>query len=109
MADIVLETTVPDIWALRVLNSFTTIADTHIRIISHGSDEQHNDFHGEIDFRIDEQQPAETAKQFGERVLREFGKHIVKLVELAEDCCRYQEDISKIEPPTQNVPDNILE
>jgi len=109
VADVNLEITVPDAWTSRVLAAFTAITNTHIQIISHGSSVDHIDFHGKIDFKIDEQQPGETAKQFGERVLRDFGKHIVKLVELAADEVRYDEDVADVNPPTENVPEDILQ
>jgi hypothetical protein len=109
MADVKLEITVPNAWTTRVLNAFTTIADTHIWITSQGSSVDHNDFHGTISLRIDAQQGGETAKEFGERVLRELGKSIVKLVELAQDTDRYQTDVNNVTPASESVPEDILQ
>ena len=58
--------------------------------------------------RIAEKGGGETNKQFGERVLRELGKAIVHLVDKAEDDIRYRTEISAVDPPVSDVPDDVL-
>ncbi len=67
-----------------------------------------NDFNARWDFRIAPQQPGETAKQFGQRVLRELGKAVIKMVNKAEDETRYRTQVAAVVPPASDVPDNVL-
>ena len=110
MADIILEVTVPNQWTTRVMEAFTTIADTHLTIESRGSQNMPDgsDFDGRWDFRIEPQMVGETAVQFGERVLRELGKAVVNMVDKAEDEVRYRSEISAINPPASDVPNDVL-
>jgi len=106
MADVILNITVPDAWIVKVLDAFNTITDTHMSIEAGGNPE--NEFDGRWDFRIQTKQPAETNKQFGERVLRELGKAVVHMVDKAEDDVRYRNEVAAIEPPSSDVPEDIL-
>lgn len=109
MADVILEVTVPDAWTTRVLNAFNKITDTHMVIEARGHlPTLLNEFDGRWDFRIEDKQPTETNKQFGERVLRELGKAVVHVVDKAEDRIRYKAEIAAIASPSSDVPDDIL-
>ena len=109
MADVILNTTVPDAWAVKVLDAFNIIANTHMMIEAKGhASSPEDEFDGHWDFRIEDKQPAETNKQFGERVLRELGKAVVHMVDKAEDDIRYRGEVAAITPPSSDVPDNIL-
>ena len=109
MADVILNIIVPDMWIIRVLNAFNTITDTHmvIEARSHTPDPA-DEFDGHWDFRIQDKQPIETNKQFGERVLRELGKAVVHMVDKAEDDVRYRAEVAAITPSISDVPDDIL-
>lgn len=109
MADVTLEIIVPDTWAVRVLNAFNTITDTHMMIEarSHAPNPA-DEFDGRWDFRIPDKQSAETNKQFGERVLRELGKAVIHMVDKAEDDIRYRTEVAAITSSTSDVPDDIL-
>ena len=109
MADIILNVTVPDAWITRVLNAFNKITDIHMVIEAR----DHlptllNEFDGRWDFRIEDKQPTENNKQFGERVLRELGKAVVHMVDKAEDKIRYRTEVAAIIPPASDVPEDIL-
>lgn len=106
MPDVILENKIREVNQPKVLNAFNTITDTYITIKVSGSSE--NEFDGQWDFGIQEKQPTETNKQFGERVLRELGKAIVHMVDKAEDRVRYRAEVAAIEPPASDVPDDIL-
>ena len=109
MADVTLEVTVPNTWITRVLNAFNTVADTHMMIEARGhAPNPEDEFDGRWDFRIQDKQPAENNKQFGERVLRELGKAVVHMVDKAEDDVRYRNEVAVITPPASDVPDDIL-
>ena len=109
MADVILNITVPDAWVRRVLNAFNTITDTHISLEARGhASNPEDEFDGRWDFRIENKQPTETNKQFGERVLRELGKAVIHMVDKAEDYTRYKSEVAAIEPPASDVPDDIL-
>ena len=108
MADVTLEIIVPDAWVTRVLNAFNTIADTHMTIEARGSGSPETEFDGRWDFRIAVKGPAENNKQFGERVLRELGKAVVNMVDVAEDNVRYRTEVGAITPPVSDVPEDVL-
>lgn len=110
MADVVLNITIPDAMTVRALAAFTKIAGTHMTIESRGSQDMPDgsDFNGHWDFRIEPQQPGETAKQFGQRVLREFGKAVINMVNKAEDETRYRTAVAMVVPPASDVPENVL-
>jgi len=108
MADVTLEITVPDAWVTRVLNAFNTIADTHMTIGARGSGVPDTEFDGRWDFRIAVKDPAENNKQFGQRVLRELGKAVVNMVDVAEDNVRYRTEVGAITPPASDVPEDVL-
>ena len=108
MPDVILEVTVPDAWTVRVLNAFNTIADTHMTIEARGSGDPATEFDGRWDFRIAAKAGGENGKQFGERVLRELGKAVVNMVDVAEDNVRYRTEVSAITPPISDVPEDVL-
>ena len=109
MPDAILSITVPDAWVVRVLNAFNAITDTHMVIEARNyTPDPADEFDGHWDFRIEDKQPAETNKQFGERVLRELGKAVVHMVDKAEDDIRYRNEVAAITPPSSDVPDDIL-
>jgi len=109
MADVILNIKVPDAWAIKVLNAFNTITDIHISLEARGhASSPEDDFDGRWDFRIENKQPTETNKQFGERVLRELGKAVVHMVDKAKDDIRYRNEVAAITPPSSDVPDDIL-
>lgn len=106
---IILNITVPDEWATKVLEAFEIITGTQMsiesrRFVSNLQDE----FDGRWDFVIQSKQPDETNKQFGERVLRELGKAIVCMVDKAEDDVRYRNEVNAIALPSSDVPEDIL-
>lgn len=109
MSDVVLENRIREANQPRVLNAFNTITDTHMTLEATGhAPDPANEFNGRWDFRIPSKQPAETNKQFGERVLRELGKAIVHMVDKAEDVVRYRNEVAAITLPVSDVPDDIL-
>ena len=110
MADVILNIIVPDAWVTRVLNAFNTITDANMTIEARGhAPNPEDEFDGHWDFRIEDKQPTETNKQFGERILRELGKAVVHMVDKAEDDVRYRNEVAAITPPSSDVPDDILE
>ena len=108
MADVILEVTIPDAATTKVLNAFTAIADTHLEIHARGSGDPETEFRGKWDFRIDPQAGGETAKDFGERVLRSLGLAVVKMVDLAEDTIRHADAVAAVDPPASDVSDDVL-
>ena len=109
MADVILNITVPDAWVTRVLDAFNIVADTHMIIEARGhAPNSEDEFDGRWDFRIEEKQPAENNKQFGERVLRELGKAVVHMVDKTEDYIRYRNEVAAITSPVSDVPEDIL-
>ena len=108
MPDVTLTVTVPDAWITKTLGAFNTIADTHMTIEARGhAPDPQDEFNGRFDFRII-RDLGDNDKQWAERVLRELGKAVVKMVDLAEDNVRYREEISSVLPPTENVDDGVL-
>ncbi len=101
--DVNLEVTIPEAKVTKVLDSFNTIADTHMEIISRG-----NDFDGHWDFIIEDKQPGENDKEFSERVLRKLGKAVIDMVDIAEDTDRYNAEIAALTPPESDVDPDIL-
>jgi hypothetical protein len=112
MADVLLTITLPHAWVPKTLDAFLAIADTHITITSRGSAENpEDDFSGSWDLRIDDPGVLNTAaekKAYGEKVLRELGKAIVNMVDLAEDKDRYQTEINAVTAAASDVPDDVL-
>ena len=108
MADVILETTVPDAAVTRVLNAFTTITDCHMEISARGHGDPDNEFDGRWDFSIEPQAEGENSKAFGERVLRSLGLAVVKMVDKAEDTVRYRDAVAAVAPPESDVPDDVL-
>lgn len=110
MADVILQVIVPDAYVSKTVEAFTTIADTHMLLTVRGSQDMPDgsDFNGHWDFRIDPQQPGETTKQFGQRVLRELGKAVINLVDKAQDQTRYRDEVAAVVPPASDVLADIL-
>lgn len=52
---------------------------------------------------------SETDKQYGQRVLRELGKYYMKASEKDTDKERHAGEVEALDPPDQNVPEDILE
>ena len=105
MADVTLEITIPEEYTEYVLEAITALAGTNMSIEIHNTSTNLN---GSWNFTI-APQGSETAKQFGERFLRKLGIAAIKLYDYVEDNERYRGEVSNITPPTQDVPDNILE
>ena len=71
-----------------------------------------------IDFRIDRgeehnwaylPQGADTNKQWAERFLRQLVRAFVRCYELNTDIDRYKTELDSVSPPSQSVPDGIVE
>lgn len=108
MPDITLEQVVREAQQPKVMSSFTKITGARIDMMAHKSTPT-AEFNANWSFEIDEQGAGENDKQFGERVLRELGIAIIKLVDYAEDQDRYRTEVSALTPAGQDVPDNIIE
>jgi hypothetical protein len=106
MADVILNITIPDAHVTRALDAFSTITDKHLTLTARGSEAP--DFDGSWDFRIDPKDAGESNKQFGERCLRELGKAVINLVDLAQDTDRYKTDIDAVTSPESDVPTDVL-
>ena len=110
MADVILNIKIPDIWTIKVLDAFNAIASNELVIRTAKARPNINSgLVGHWKFTIGEKQPAETNKQFGERVLRELGKAVIDMVDEAEDNIRYKAEIDAITLPNSDVPPDILE
>lgn len=109
MADVILNITIPDAMTARTLAAFNKIAGTHMTIEARGSSPNPaQDFDTRWDFRIAPKDVAETNKQFGQRVLKELGKAVIKMVDKAEDDIRYRTQVAAVVPPASDVPEDVL-
>ena len=109
MPDVILNITIPDAMTARTLAAFTKIANTHMTIEARGSNpDPSKDFNARWDFRIAPKDTGETNKQFGQRVLRELGKAVIKMVDKAEDDIRYRTQVAAVVPPASDVPEGVL-
>lgn len=108
MADVILTVTIPDAYVTKTLAAFNTIVGCHMTIEARGHGDPEIEFDGRWDFTILPKQTGENNKQFGERVIRELGKAVLKMVDKAEDETRYRTQVAAVVPPASDVPDNIL-
>ena len=98
MADIDITITIPDAWVTRVQDALTNQASKNISI----------DFeNGHIDYSY-EPKGSDNWVQFAQRAFREHLKNQIKVSELSIDNERYRTDISGIEQPGEDVPEDIL-
>ena len=104
MADVNLTITVPDAYITKTINAFTHIANKQLRLEAHS-----RNYDSAWSFKILPQQSGESLIEFGERVLRELGKAVIRLDNIKEDYNRYNTEIAAINPPTPNVPDDVLQ
>ena len=103
MADVVLETTIPDAHAAQVLNAFTTLAGLGIELSAIG-----HTYHAHHSFTIASKDVAETNKDFGERFTKELLRAAVRLVDLKEDEDRYNSAVAAVPPAEQDFNDDII-
>ena len=98
MADIDITITIPDAWVPRVQDALTNQANKSISI----------DFdNATIRYSYDPK-GSDTWVEFAERAFKEHLKNQIKVSELSIDNERYRTDISEIEQPSEDVPENIL-
>jgi len=103
MADIILKTKIPDknYYKQRVIDAVSGLATVPMILkIKDGL---------EIELEYAVKQSGETNEQFGERWLRTLGKSQVKLFELLKDYQRYEAEQGVLVPPSESVPEDILE
>lgn len=102
MADVELSVIIPDEHVSRVVDAFTAYDDmaveTTVRIP--GLDKWTWTF---------PTRNGDTAKVFGENVLRAFVRAIVRSYEYGLDEERYDTEIDAVDPADQSVPDEIVE
>jgi len=109
-AAVQLTLTVPDAAVPVVMETFNTLAGTHMTLEARGhAREPEDEFDGRWDFRIAPKDPNETNKQFTERFTKELIRASVRLVESAKEYKRYREEVGAVKPPDVNVPDGIIE
>ena len=110
MADVELTLTVPSEHVSRILDAFTTTADTHMVLTSRGSSDMPDgsDFDSKWDLRIDSKDVAESNPEFAKRYVLELVKAVVKMTELAVDITRFNDDIAAVDPAAQSVPEDII-
>ena len=108
MPDVTLENLIKEAQIPMVLDRFTKITGARIDMNAHKSTET-AEFNGNWNFTIEEQGDTETSKAFGERVLRELGIAVLRLVDYAEDQDRYRTEVSALTPASQDVPGDIIE
>lgn len=106
MADVVLQVTIKDAHTMRVLTAITEQAGKSVRMQI-----QDNDYFswGEDPWSYNPKATGETNKQFAERMLRRFLIAFVKHYEYNLDVVRQRSEINAIDPPSENVPDGIVE
>lgn len=108
MANVTLTIILKDAYVTRCLTAFNALADKEI--------------YTKIDDWIEwkwsylTKQTGENNKQYGERILKQFVRSLVRNYEYNIDHERYENDVKQIydnidtiEQPSQNVPDGIVE
>ena len=104
MADIILNITIPEEHTIKVLQTLTLLAGKQLRLEAFLSSSSLVEW----GFKFLPRGDTEPAKDFGERVIREFLKAAVKMVDYAEDRTRYDLEVSQIPPASQDVPEDIF-
>lgn len=104
MADINLTITIPEEYQETVADAFALASGKPMELSCHGTN-----YDSSWQFNIAPKDGSETMKEFGERFLKELGKAVIRLVDLKEDYDRYTSEINAIDPPEQDVPEDILE
>jgi len=102
--------TVPDQYTAVVLSAMNQLSGTHMTLEARGSSPNpEDDFDGRADFRINPKDPNETNLEFAERFTRSLLVASVKVVKQHEEHERYREEVSKITPPDNTIPDGVVE
>ena len=103
MADIELTITAKSDHVQRIMDAFNGYADTPLKITA-----DKNNMFQIFNWDYDEK-GSDTNKQFAERIIKEFLRAFVRCYELGLDTERYNTDVSNVTPPSQTVPDEIVE
>lgn len=103
MADVILETTVPDAHITRVHDDFTLALNKQIQLEIESDTEI-----GSIDFTIMPIE-GETPAALGRRVLRILGRELCRAVEDMTAREKYRKEIKKVSRDVVNVPDDVLQ
>lgn len=97
MADITI--TIKDAQISRVMNAFNALAGEELTIRWNGD---------EKNFFYNAKTSGETNMDFGKRLIATIIKQFVKVYEKKTDNDRYSQEINTITPPSENVPDDII-
>jgi len=103
MADVQLTLTIPDQHVTRVLEAFVGLDDASIKIVVQGTE-----YEAKWRYTYLPQQPGETTKQFAIRVIRAHIVAMIRVHALKDDIRRYDEAVTAIPIPEQNIPDDII-
>ena len=93
---------VPDQHVQTILNAFNNLAGKNIEIQAH-------DINGHWSFSFDAKDEEETNEQFAKRVIKELVRALVRLDDYADDYDRYRDEVAGLNPPSQDIPDGIIE
>jgi len=96
--------TIPTQHTQRVLNALTELSGKNIKLMIHGEN-----FDGNWSYSYSPKDVGETNKQFAVRATKENIKAMVRLYDYVEDRERYSAEVAAINPPAQDVPDEIVE
>lgn len=102
MADQQLTITIKDAYANRVKNAIEFFAEHEIRIVN-------TDVKFRFKYSFLSKQGGENNRQFYERFLKETLRAFVRCYELGSDRDREIAAVNAVPPPSQNVPDEIVE
>lgn len=113
-AAVQLTITIPDQYTEQVLAAMNTLAGCHMMLEASEHNNSEDEFDGRWHFRIIPKGGAEwleeeTDKQFAQRFTTELLRASVRLVKSHEENERYRDEVSGIEPPDVNVPDEVIE
>lgn len=109
MADVILSITIKDKHAARVLAA--VVAQSGKKIFMKIEKENLNETIrtcGKSSWEYQKKQAGENNRQFVERMLRRFLIAFVKHYEYNLDKVRYNNEVSMVVLPDENVPDNIV-
>ena len=110
MADIVLETTIPDAWQAPVIEAFLELGGKRIEIRVESMDGSHYRSDWIIkDGNFPEKNGGESLVQYGERVLRELGKAVVFAHDKKKDDDRVKGEYAAIVPAANDLPDDVIQ
>ena len=109
VGDVEVTLTLPVAHVAKVLEALNWAAGARMSLEIDKHDPLVPNVHARYDFQIAAKDPNETQQEFGKRCMANLVVAVVRAKALSDDEERYRTEVSTINPPSQNIPDDVVE